>query len=131
MARKRMRQVKEVLALFIIRSARKHNAYRFERPFDRDVANLTQNLTRHLNHSTTPTPVKLPPGVSISRGYRAPELQPSYVQPIDKCVDHPDWRICRDIIFNRRREQGHLTTIRTQNVAHGKGRMVDDAAPFT
>jgi hypothetical protein len=51
-----------------------------------------------------------------------------YVQPVYKCVDHPNWRIRRHIILDRRRQQRCLATILALNVAHGKGRIVVDAA---
>jgi hypothetical protein len=36
-----------------------------------------------------------------------------HIQTIHKGVDHPNWRILRHVILDRRRQQRHLTTIFT------------------
>jgi hypothetical protein len=59
--------------------------------------------------------------------HRPAELEPPQVKTVHKCVDHPNRRIRRHIVLNRRRQQRCLTTILALNVAHEKGRIVVDA----
>ncbi|MGO9526479.1 MAG: hypothetical protein ACLP0A_02775, partial [Verrucomicrobiia bacterium] len=64
-------------------------------------------------------------GVTIFNPFRQPSARAAATT---ECVDHPNRRISRHIVLNRRRQQRRLTTILAPNVAHEKGRIVVDAA---
>jgi hypothetical protein len=61
-------------------------------------------------------------------GRRSAKSNLADVQPVHKCVDHPNRRIRSNIVLNRSRQQRRLPTIRALNIARAKGRTVVDAA---
>src|SRR5579864_2603294 len=69
-----------------------------------------------------------PPG---RRRCRSNQAEPEHIETFNKGIDHPHRRISGNVIIDPCRQKTRLVTVPTSNVAHDKGRIIDDAASLS
>ena len=66
-----------------------------------------------------------------SRRDRTHETQADYVKAFGEGINHPDCCFSPDVVVDPYRQEACLLTVLASNVAHGKGRIVIDAASLS